>query len=58
MKAVITITEDLYKKIMKYTDSKDISEAVNIALKDWMFYNRMKILNDKLSPKSNPHQFN
>jgi len=43
---------------MKYTDSKDISEAVNIALKDWMFFNRMKILNDKLSPKSNPQPFN
>jgi Arc/MetJ family transcription regulator len=57
MKVMVTITEDLYKKIMKYTNSKDISEAVNIALKDWMFFNRMKILNDKLSPKSNPHPF-
>ena len=44
--------------IIKYTNSKDISEAVNIALKDWMFFNRMKILNDRLSSKPNPHPFN
>jgi len=58
MKVMVTITEDMYKKIIKYTNSKDISEAVNIALKDWMFFNRMKILNDRLSSKPNPHPFN
>jgi len=48
METGITINEDLYRNIMKYTHASDISEAVNIALKDWMVFQRIREFNNKL----------
>jgi len=52
MEAIITITNDLYDNVMKYTHATDISEAVTIALKDWMLFHRIREMNNRLSDNS------
>jgi len=52
MEATITITNDLYESIMRHTHATDISEAVTIALKDWILFHRIKEMNNKLSDNS------
>jgi hypothetical protein len=52
MKATITIKDDLFEDIMAYTHSSTITEAVNVALKDWMVFHRMRELSKKLSGNS------
>jgi Arc/MetJ family transcription regulator len=52
MKTTITITDDLIDNVMAYTHSSTVSEAVNIALKDWMVFHRMRELSEKLASNS------
>jgi Arc/MetJ family transcription regulator len=52
MKTTITINDDLIDNVMAYTHSSTIAEAVNIALKDWMVFHRMRELSKKLANNS------
>jgi len=52
MEATITIAEDLYENIMKYTHTSDISDAVDIAVKDWILFQRIREFNNRLADNS------
>jgi Arc/MetJ family transcription regulator len=51
MKVQITIPDDLINKVKILTNSSTASEAVNIALKDWLVIFRMRELNRNLSKR-------
>jgi Arc/MetJ family transcription regulator len=51
MKVAITIPDDLINKVKAYTNSSTVTEAVNIALKDWLVIYRMRELNRNLSKR-------
>jgi Arc/MetJ family transcription regulator len=47
MKMWINLDEKLINEVMKITKAKDISEAVNIALKEFVKFSKQKQLFDK-----------
>jgi Arc/MetJ family transcription regulator len=51
MKVQITIPDDLINKVKAFTNSSTVTEAVNIALKDWLVIYRMRELNRSLSKR-------
>jgi Arc/MetJ family transcription regulator len=51
MKVAITIPDDLINKVKAYTNSSTVTEAVNIAMKDWLVIYRMRELNRSLSKR-------
>jgi len=56
MKVVITIADDLCNKLMKYTNSTTASEAVNLAVKDWMVFQKIREMNKRVV--ENSYNFN
>jgi Arc/MetJ family transcription regulator len=49
MRVSITVNKELLDKVMAYTHSSASTEAVNIALKDWLVFHRMRELGKRLS---------
>jgi len=52
MRVSITVNKELLDKVMANTHSSVPTEAVNIALKDWLVFHRMRELSKKLSKNS------
>jgi len=52
MRESITINKELLDKVMAYTHSSVPTEAVGIALKDWLVFHRMRELSKKLANNS------
>jgi len=52
MRVSITVSKELLDKVMTYTHSSVPTEAVNIALKDWLVFHRMRELSKKLANNS------
>jgi len=52
MRVSITVNKELLDKVMAYTHSSVPTEAVNIALKDWLVFHRMRELSKRLSKNS------
>ena len=52
MRVSITVSKELLDKVMEYTHSSAPTEAVNIALKDWLVFHRMRELSKKLANNS------
>jgi Arc/MetJ family transcription regulator len=52
MRVSITVNKELVGKVMEYTHSSAATEAVNIALKDWLVFHRMRELSKKLANNS------
>jgi len=48
MKVSLTITDDLIDKIKAYTNSSNVTEAVNYALKDCLLIYKKRELIDKI----------
>jgi len=52
MKVTAIIADDLVNAVKKYTHSSTVTEAITIALKDWVDLYHIKELNKKI--KQNP----
>ena len=52
MKVTAIIADDLIENVRRYTHSSTITEAITIALKDWVDIYNIKKLNDQI--KQNP----
>jgi len=52
MRVSVTVNKELLDKVMEYTYSSAPTEAVNIALKDWLVFHRMRELSKRLSKNS------
>jgi len=52
MRVSITINKELLDKVIAYTHSSVPTEAVNIALKDWLVFHRMRELSKRLANNS------
>ena len=52
MRVSVTVNQELLDKIMAFTHSSVATEAVNIALKDWLVFHRMRELSKKLANNS------
>ena len=52
MRVSITLNKELIDKVMEFTHSSVPTEAVSIALKDWMVFHRMRELSRKLANNS------
>jgi len=48
METKITIKDELIEDIIAYTHTSSINEAVNVALKDWMLFYRMREMSKKM----------
>ena len=56
MRATITVEDGMMEKLMKYTQSKTRTEAVNRALKDWvqhLMIGKLRSLRGKLYMENN-----
>ena len=51
MKVTAIIDDDLVNTVKTYTKSSTITEAITIALKDWLDMYNIKELNQKISKK-------
>ena len=49
MKVTAIIADDLINNVKAYTHSSTITEAITIALKDWVDINNIKELNKKIA---------
>ena len=49
MKVTAIISDDLINNVKAYTRSSTVTEAITIALKDWLDIYNIKELNDKIS---------
>ena len=49
MKVTAMIADDLVNNVKVYTKSRTITEAITIALKDWVDINNIKELNKKIA---------
>ena len=49
MKVTAIIADDLINEVKAYTKSSTITEAITIALKEWLDINRIKELNEKIA---------
>ena len=49
MKVTAIIADDLVNDVKTYTQSSTVTEAITIALKDWLDIYRIKELNTKIS---------
>ena len=56
MKVTAIIPDDLVNSVKEYTNSTTITEAITIALKDWIDIYNIKELNKKIS--QNPIRIN
>jgi len=52
MRVSVTINKELVHKVMEFTHSSVPTEAVSIALKDWLVFHKMRELSKKLSNNS------
>jgi len=52
MRVSITVNKELLDKVMAYTHSPVATDAINIVLKDWLVFHRMRELSKKLSNNS------
>jgi len=49
MKVTAIIADDLVNDVKAYTRSSTVTEAITIALKDWLDIHKIKELNNKIS---------
>jgi Lhr-like helicase len=56
MKVTAIIADDLIKNVKAYTRSSTVTEAITIALKDWVDIHNIKELNNQI--KQNPININ
>jgi Lhr-like helicase len=56
MKVTAIIADDLIKNVKAYTRSSTVTEAITIALKDWVDIRNIKELNNQI--KQNPININ
>jgi len=49
MKVTAIIADDLVNAVKTYTRSSTVTEAITIALKDWLDIHNIKELNEKIS---------
>jgi Lhr-like helicase len=56
MKVTAIIADDLVKNVKAYTRSSTVTEAITIALKDWVDIHNIKELNNQI--KQNPMNIN
>ena len=51
MKVTAIISDDLISNVKEYTRSSTVTEAITIALKDWLDIYNIKELNNRISKK-------